>query len=183
MFLLRITINIKNKQMKTKNFLSFTFSSSIWRITWVLLFLGLAVFLLIVNPKLSADYWNNWSDQYLAYITLVIAAVIWIGEQYKNWRNNLPKKLNIAYLFKDEKWILKNAPLAGEADIRAWGQSAGRTPFNGGDFFDLAGYQLTKFGVREKREVHYELTIHLTKPLSNEENRISYFDESGKLIK
>jgi hypothetical protein len=58
--------------------------------------------------------------------TFLVAIAIWFGELNQGWENSLPKRLTVEFLYKGQRLMLcEEAYLAGESDIRAWGQQIG----------------------------------------------------------
>jgi hypothetical protein len=80
--------------------------------------------------------WNNW-EPVLGITTLFVALSVWFGEIFQDWDNSLPKRMTVRFIHVnedtgEEKVIMKceEAYLAGESDIRAWGQQLGRQMAN-----------------------------------------------------
>jgi len=70
--------------------------------------------------------WSNWLDAYATGVTIFIGVLIWYNEKKQDWENELPKKLTVHFKYKGQ-YIMSciNAPLVGEHDVRAYGQSIG----------------------------------------------------------
>jgi hypothetical protein len=65
-------------------------------------------------------------DSIIGIATFLVAIFIWFGELNQGWENSLPKKLTVEFLYKGQRLMLcEEAYLAGESDIRAWGQQVG----------------------------------------------------------
>ncbi len=87
---------------------------------------------LIISVK--GEGWWNVVEPVLAFGTLGVALFIWWNEKRREYEENLPKKLSVSFVyvgpenrFKDKEVICcKDVYLAGEGDIRAWGQQIGR---------------------------------------------------------
>jgi len=59
-------------------------------------------------------------------LTLAIAALVWLGETMQDWENALPKRLTVSFVHEGTEIMrCEQAYLAGEGDIRAWGQQLG----------------------------------------------------------
>ena len=97
---------------------------------------------------------------FLAFSTLAFVLVNWYRSLKKSYRDSLPKKLNIKYIYQHEKWYIKNAPLTGEADIRAWGQSLGSVHFNQARHYKFKSFNIEKTNHLKHKTV-YNLTIYL----------------------
>lgn len=95
-------------------------------------FVAAAVLLVAACLSGSLDKANLWSviERVLSLVTLAVAVVIWWGEQQEAWERSLPKRLTVSFVFNEsgrsiEVMRCEKAYLAGEADIRAWGQQLG----------------------------------------------------------
>ncbi|OPL17079.1 MAG: hypothetical protein AVO38_05610 [delta proteobacterium ML8_D] len=65
-------------------------------------------------------------DSTVGFGTFLVAIAIWFGELKQGWENSLPKRLTVEFLYKGRRLMLcEEAYLAGESDIRAWGQQVG----------------------------------------------------------
>lgn len=96
--------------------------------------LVLATYLLVNTTFAQTDFswWSKSWDAVIGITTFVIAVLVWLTEAKQEWENKLPKRLTVRFLYrknKNEKWetvmCCRNAFLAGEGDIRAWGQQLG----------------------------------------------------------
>jgi hypothetical protein len=95
----------------------------------------LSLLAIIVYILLEAKYgagFRLWDmlEPIMGVSTFAAAAAVWFGETKQDWENSLPKRLTarFAYKFGDEYRIVmqcQDAYLAGEADIRTWGQQLG----------------------------------------------------------
>lgn len=113
--------------------------SYFWRKSkWQILGFAVVLAVIIVLRFVAAAGWEQafagWLDPAIAIGTLIVAVMVGWNERHENWRAALPKKLNILYVVADgNDWkthvTVLDAPLAGEADIRQWGQSIGQTIF------------------------------------------------------
>lgn len=58
--------------------------------------------------------------------TLFVALFVWIGEIEEDWENDLPKRLSVFFFWEANPLIVSRyAWLAGEDEIRTWGQQVG----------------------------------------------------------
>ncbi|GJL72547.1 MAG: hypothetical protein NMNS01_17460 [Nitrosomonas sp.] len=74
--------------------------------------------------------WNGDVGPLVGFATLFVATAVWVAELTEEWRNRLPKRLtvNFVYWHKDElKTVMRceQAYLSDVADIRALGQQIG----------------------------------------------------------
>ena len=148
---------------------------------------GLAILFLICIlvgwEKCYADY----VDPSIAIGTLLVAIIVWYNEKRENWRTTWTKKLHVIYLLKDkEGWrehmIVVNAPLAGESDIRQWGQSLAQTaiPKIMGRI-EFTGFKITPPETDTSQQLkHFGLMIFLSKEIKGiEDGEIYIFDADG----
>jgi len=89
----------------------------------------LVVITLLISPFSISPiktWWTNWIEPIISMTTLTIAAFVWLGESMEDWEDSLPKKVTVSFFFKDKEVMrCERAYLAGESDIRAWGQQLG----------------------------------------------------------
>lgn len=84
---------------------------------------AIALAALLLNPL--QHNWS-WLEPLIGFTTLVVAFMVWIGEVAQDEENALPKRLTVIFLYKGrEVLICEKAYLAGEGDIRSWGQQLG----------------------------------------------------------
>lgn len=80
------------------------------------------------NPASSKSptTWIGWllnAQSLLGVGTLLVAFFVWYGEIREDWENTLPKRMSVFFLHKGLPVIVcRNVWLAGEGDLRAWGQ-------------------------------------------------------------
>lgn len=72
---------------------------------------------------------TNWADwlvriqAFLALPTLLVAIFVWYGEIQEDWENSLPKRMSVFFIHNGLPVIIcRYVWLAGEDDLRAWGQ-------------------------------------------------------------
>lgn len=75
------------------------------------------------------DWWSI-VEPITGLMTLTVAFLVWCGEFKQDWFNSLPKRLTVQFVYKFSsgyRIVLRcaEAYLAGEDDIRAWGQQLG----------------------------------------------------------
>lgn len=106
-------------------------------------------------------------DPVVGFTTLLLAIVIFYQQLEKDWKESLPKRLTVSYIYKGRVIMrIEKANLFDDKDIRQWAQSLGYQLFTKFDF-DL-GWKIIQNGVvkkgsSKKRYVNYEMTIFLTK--------------------
>jgi len=71
--------------------------------------------------------WWQWMEPIACLSTLAIAILVWLGESVQDVENSLPKRLTVSFFLNGKEIMLcSQAYLAGESDIRAWGQQIGQ---------------------------------------------------------
>lgn len=134
-----------------------------------------------------AEQWSNWLGTYFTVGLVCISIVIWYNEQKRNWVNNLPKKLDIYYIYQGEVFCkVENAPLSGESDIRSWGQSIGQTILQDSATRILfSGFKTSAGKLNKKNKtVKYTHEVFLKEKFNLGGNNDHFeFDDDGKLMK
>lgn len=83
---------------------------------------------------LSAEnsIWSKTINPWINIATLVVAAAVWFGEIYQDWKNDLPKRLTALFQYREnagEPYHIvmrcEKSYLADMADVRALGQQIG----------------------------------------------------------
>lgn len=157
---------------------------------WQLLIAGLFVVVGITKFACKcewysfAEQWGLWIEAYISVGTLFIVGFVWLNERKEEYIKSLPKKLNITFKLNGIDYItVKNAPLAGDDDIRAWGQSIAKTIINGRANIDFSGFNIETIGERN-RTFLYHLTIYLKNEIREakvKHGALFEFDDSGQL--
>ncbi|OEU67902.1 MAG: hypothetical protein BA863_07480 [Desulfovibrio sp. S3730MH75] len=73
------------------------------------------------------DTWNIF-EPITGTLTLVAALVLYCLSQRREWEDSLPKFMTAEYIYDEDERLLMKAervPVAGEYDLRAWGQQLG----------------------------------------------------------
>jgi len=75
----------------------------------------------------SLDSWyTHYFDPIISILTVVIAIIIWIFQQYNYWKESLPKRLTVHFLYENKSVLsCYEAYLSGTSDVRAWSQQIG----------------------------------------------------------
>lgn len=104
--------------------------------------------------------------------TLLVVIAVFYRELEQDWENSLPKSLTVNFEYK-EKLVLRceDAFLAGEADIRQWGQQIGKQMAENENLFFLPNIKQIlpstdkkdERDVSEVRKKRYEVIFTLTK--------------------
>lgn len=85
-----------------------------------------ATFLVLLTYSNGSVGWWNWLEPVVGVGTLGVALAVWLGELRQDWENSLLKRLTVNFLYQGREYMrCEGAYLAGEADIRAWGQQLG----------------------------------------------------------
>ena len=80
------------------------------------------------------EHWRTDSGLAITFITLLVALSVWWGEIVQEWRDHLPKRLSVEFLYGTDNgqdramrtvMSCSKANLADVADIRALGQQIG----------------------------------------------------------
>lgn len=70
--------------------------------------------------------WFDWGGRLqlvLGFVTLLVAVSVWCGELREDWEDALPSRMSVHFLHEGLPAIVcRNVWLAGEGDLRAWGQ-------------------------------------------------------------
>lgn len=175
---------MKNQQ-RTKALFPFIWKTSQTQIVVVVFSILVGVVYYLNQEEHFTAQWHSWIHAYITVATFVMAIFIWYNEKKEEWEKHLSKKLDIVYLLDGKPYAtVKNAPLAGEDDIRQWGQSIGQTNLNGGDRIDFNGFKVTNLGVNKNKQVmHYELIIYLgTKIKGVQEGAELQYSDDGNLL-
>lgn len=169
-----------------KNFIKYLVKHKYSRFQIILVTLAMisAIYAFLYYPQPFSVQWGKWIDIFITMSTLSIAVFVWMNEKIENWESALPKKLDITYLLEDRVFAnVKNAPLAGDDDIRNWGQSIGQTILNRQTRIEFSGFK-TEGPVRNnaKKIMQYKLTVYLFNSISGiKEGEEFYFNDDGNL--
>lgn len=119
-----------------------------------------------------AGWWANGLDPVLAFATVLLAATLWLAGLNARWRASLEKRLTVHFAIAvrpganqpyDYVYSCYDAYLAGEGDIRAWGQQIGLQMH--GQQLDFYPYMThsgpTLVGSDDGYHLQYEVTFYL----------------------
>jgi hypothetical protein len=109
-----------------RSLLKYAWLTKKWHLLCVFfIFIALIVSVRPWKPTPDCIWWE-WVEPVTGMTTLVVAIFVWINELTQDWENSLPKRLTVNFFYKGEKKMAcERAYLAGEGDIRAWGQQLG----------------------------------------------------------
>lgn len=138
---------------------------------------GIAVLILVFSLLFLfggyGDVQKAWKDHFdwmVTTATLLVALSVFFSEVREEWRESLPKKLTVSFVYQGAVVMkCENATLTGEADIRSLSQQIGRQIVTiikkeCEDANLKLKPMLDNFSRRldyEQREMHYAVTINL----------------------
>lgn len=79
------------------------------------------------TKEILTESWNIF-EPIVGVVTLAVAIALYIEEMRESWEENLPKVLSVEFKHAGSGDMLMEArriPVAGEYDLRAWGQQLG----------------------------------------------------------
>jgi hypothetical protein len=83
------------------------------------------------HPSSWAELFNR-LQAYFAVGTLLVAISFWYGEVRDEWEDDLPKRMSVFFFHEGRPVIVcRYVWLAGEGDMRAWGQQVARQTVEG----------------------------------------------------
>lgn len=179
----------------TRHILAYIWKKSRWQLVTALAAIFILGMAWILHGSLGGAYWDRGTDQGLSLITVLMAVFIWINSQRQEWKRNLPMKLDVRYdLNGEDYYTVINAPLAGDDDIRQWGQQLGKQINNLTDL-PFSGFKLAPPRLETDEHnipiIKYSLTIWLFeqndedyRALVKENRGYSWkYDTDGKISK
>lgn len=73
------------------------------------------------------NWWTEWLDPLIGVGVFLIALSVWFMKIRQDWEDSLEKRLTIRFHFEGREVMrCEEAYLAGENDIRSWGQQLGK---------------------------------------------------------
>ncbi len=109
------------------------------------------ILLLLIGILLICDWQSGWQfldsvktrwdadiSQLVTFATFFVAIAVWVAELTQEWRNQLPKRLTVNFVYQDNDgsrtvMTCEQAHLSDIADIRALGQQIGMQLVNPDD--------------------------------------------------
>lgn len=91
----------------------------------------IVIIAILLQPNFG-DFWEKSIGTISSIATFFIAIFLWFNDLSRDWKESLEKRLFVDFQFKNSAGDIQTAMrcegayLAGEADIRAWGQQIGR---------------------------------------------------------
>lgn len=121
---------------------------------------------MIFDGILFSDKKSLWSvtiNPWVNILTFVIAFTLWLAEVYRDWKENLPKRLTVLFRYRcrvNERYKVvmrcKKAHISDWADVRALGQQIGSQLVNP-DNPDRKLSFIAPHVAEEEKEVQYDL--------------------------
>lgn len=165
---------MNNTDKNSIGFLRFLWEKRWFQILVTVIFTTLLIlFFLVPNFKITLDQvtykWEKGGEPLFSVVLIVIAFFIWLNDQREEWKNSLPKKLDVEYMFNDETFCkILNAPLSGESDIRQMGLTIMKNIIQEKVEFEFKGFLGSQGQYDYKRNImKYSLTIYLKKEILN----------------
>lgn len=117
------------------------------------------------SDSIEAPHLWEWFERMFAYITFLVAIMLWWGQKRAEWIDYLPNRLTVSFLFEGREVMrCEKAHLSNESDIRALSQAIGMQMNNGCQLkfipakVEIEPYELDK----KNRYLHYRARIYLT---------------------
>jgi len=107
------------------SYISYILQRKKWQFVIIVVLVAVMISFAFLLPAYLGSLWSA-ADPLIGFITPMIATFIWLNDTKREWINSLPKKLTVHFKYKD-KFVMSciHAPLVGEHDVRAYGQSIG----------------------------------------------------------
>lgn len=103
----------------------------------VSIFLVFSLIVVLGSAFNIEKYYDLFIDPIIAILTAIIALGLWFFQNYKNWKESLPKRLTVHFMYNGKCQLsCYEAFLSGTADIRMWSQQIG---------FQMIGHQNLSF--------------------------------------
>ncbi|MCF6355146.1 MAG: hypothetical protein L3J26_08620 [Candidatus Polarisedimenticolaceae bacterium] len=121
-----------------------------------------------VLPDIINQFTKIWTDNVdplLGTGTFIVACAVWYGEKRENWKESLPKKLTVFFMYKKpshpdtaprEVMRCECAELASEADMRALAQQIGNQ-MNDNVYLKFNAAKLKPHGGDIKKDEHQKI--------------------------
>lgn len=122
------------------------------------------------SESAEAPHLWEWFERMFAYITFLVAMLLWWGQKHAEWIDYLPNRLTVTFYCKNDNkeyypvMQCKEAILSNESDIRALSQAIGMQ-MNGGEQLEFipAKVEIDPYELDEKRRfLHYRARIYLS---------------------
>jgi len=107
------------------SYISYILQRKKWQFVIIVVLVAVMISFAFLLPAYLGSLWSA-ADPLIGFITPMIATFIWLNDTKREWINSLPKKLTVHFKYQG-KYVMSciNAPLVGEHDMRAYGQSIG----------------------------------------------------------
>ncbi|CCO22027.1 hypothetical protein [Maridesulfovibrio hydrothermalis] len=117
---------------KKKEFIKYLIAENVWILFLLLCFIPISLLLsdwdsFELSKEILTKTWPIF-EPVVAVLTLIVALTLFVVNKHKTWEDSLPKRLTAIFVSAKNNTLLmkaENFPLAGEWDLRAWGQQLG----------------------------------------------------------
>jgi len=138
----------------------------------------------------STTNWADWLIRIQAFLglpTLFVAIFVWYGNIQKDWENSLPKRMSVFFLHNGLPAIIcRYVWLAGEDDLRAWGQqvAAQAADVQYLSFYPNVNAQISKLAIWIDGNIckHYTVCFELRDMDQKKKQNLFLETYSGKCI-
>ncbi len=146
-----------------------------FRYHWIVIVIALfAVCIFSFDPGMRS-FWDGKMGPIIGLSTLFVAISVWWGEVREDWRERLPKRMTVRFMYKNkEVMCCEKAHLFSEADMRQLGQQIGAQMTGARLAFAAPDIRLEKsFEIVEDEKVggfivHHEIVFYLTELPDND---------------
>ncbi len=141
-------------------FIPYILSKHSWQIILVLAIFPIIVILGMKYQDLHQSV--SWFDPLAGLGTLLLAVFLWFNSIYREWENQLPKRLTVLYIFNGKPVMeAKNTVLTDLADARPWALQVGQQ-MSGGEqrllfepYFEFNANGILKDPITQKKYCSY----------------------------
>lgn len=112
--------------------IKFTISNQPKYLLFVVITMVTLIFIVFNSQgKDGLQWWSNWIDPVVGVFTFLAAFSVWLSNQKQHWEDDLEKRLTISFEYNNHEIMrCEEVYLAGEGDIRTWGQQVGKQMAN-----------------------------------------------------
>lgn len=109
-----------------------------WKKSWWAILIVIGIFMLFYEnypparpESIEAPHVWEWFERMFAYITFLVALLLWWGQKHAEWIDYLPNRLTVSFFFDGQEVMrCEKAILSNESDIRALSQTIGAQMVN-----------------------------------------------------
>jgi hypothetical protein len=167
--------------MKTLNFIRHLWETEKLFLFFVFIVLVCSIGIIFIYPNFK-KIWEDEINAPIAIVTVLVSIFIWRNQKKLAYEDQLPKKLDITFIWEDQEWKIKNAPLTDVSDIRPWAQSIGGVVLGKPNNVALSGFEIDQRGKQIQGKLHYRIKIYMTKKFDSDVKSYYEFDDNGRLI-